>query len=410
MHSPNLPPAVLNKSGSLTPSVPDRFYGLDAARAVALYIGIVHHGIESFVTYVQQDWPAQDTQSSIFLDALFYVSHVFRMQAFFLMAGFFAHLLYHRYGAVAFLRNRAMRLLVPFLLFWPLLYGFIWQIWVWGLQHNQHLTRSQAVKAIPDYMQLAKGYPLMHLWFLYFLLLFCLLVFLVRPLVNHWLDPNQRIRHRVDRLVGMSLIHWWGSLALGLLLVGPMLGMRDWFGVDTSASGLIPRWAPFLVYGLYFTLGWFLHRQPHLLTTLSTFRRINLLLGSLLIVMLIGINLAYPEPTDTAFSQIVLLSLNTLYAFASTTTVMAFIGYMLIHFSKPDPRIRYLSDSAYWGYLVHLPLVVVVQILVAPYPWWWPIKLLLILGSTVIVLGLTYHYGVRNTWVGALLNGRRYTN
>jgi hypothetical protein len=188
-----------------------------------------------------------------------------------------------------------------------------------------------------------------------------------------------------------------------------MLGMRDWFGVDTSASGFIPRWAPFLVYGLYFTLGWFLHRQPHLLTTLGTFRRLNLLLGSLLMLMLIGINLAYPEPTETAFSKVVLTSLNTLYAFASMTTALAFIGYMLVYFNKPDSRIRYVSDSAYWGYLVHLPLVIFVQILVAPYPWWWPVKLLLIVGSTVIGLGVTYHYGVRNTWVGALLNGRRYT-
>src|SRR5687768_16886642 len=80
------------------PTLSERYHGLDAARAIALLIGIFHHGIESFVTYVKWDWVTQDSQSNIVLDLLFYVSHVFRMQAFFLMSGFFVHLLVTRKG------------------------------------------------------------------------------------------------------------------------------------------------------------------------------------------------------------------------------------------------------------------------------------------------------------------------
>lgn len=360
------------------------------------------------VSYAKSDWAAQDTQSSIVLDVLFYISHVFRMQAFFWMAGYFAHLLYHRQGPTGFVRNRVMRLLVPFGLFWPLLYGLIRQMWVWGLQRNYPFTRAQAVVQLPTYMVWDKGFPLMHLWFLYFLLLFCGLVVLIRPLMNQWIDPTHRVRQAIDWLLQRSLTHWWGGLALGLLMVGPMLGMRDWFGVDTSASGLVTRWAPFCLYGLYFSAGWFVHRQPHLLAHLGRYWGANLGLGTGLIVVLIGLNLAFPQPTDSAGSAWALLSINTLYAFASITSALAFIGYMLVRFKEPNALIRYGSDSAYWGYLVHLPVVIFLQIVLAPLPWLWPLKLGIILGVTVVVVGLSYQYGVRKTWVGRLLNGRRY--
>ncbi|MDQ3290518.1 MAG: acyltransferase family protein [Bacteroidota bacterium] len=403
---------------TLSPSQPtlksdtstERFHGLDATRTFALLIGIGHHGIESLVTYVNNDWATQDSQSSILLDIIFYVSHVFRMQTFFLLSGFFAHLLYHRKGVQAFIRNRAQRLLLPFLLFWPLLYGLNWSLWVWGAQRVSPLSRAEAIAKLPGFMVWEKGFPLMHLWFLYFLVLFCLLVVLFRPIVSNWLDPTHRLRLWMDRVIRVCFQHWWGGLALGLVMVGPMLGMTDWFGVDTSASGLIPRWAPFTVYGLYFTLGWVLHRQANLLNNLIKFRLVNLLGSVLLIGSLIAINLLFPAPANPADAQNVLTVLNTIYAFASITTAFAFIGYVMVYFSAPNSIIRYLSDSAYWGYLIHLPVVVFFQILVAPYSWPWLVKLALIFIPSGVILWLTYHYGVRSTWIGSLLNGRRYVN
>lgn len=90
------------------------------------------------------------------------------------------------------------------------------------------------------------------------------------------------------------------------------------------------------------------------------------------------------------------------------TAVFAFIGVILQYFSHPSPRIRYLSDSAYWLYLMHLPVVVFFQILVAPLQIHWLLKMPLIFVPSFAILFLTYHYGVRNTWLGALLNGRKY--
>ena len=386
-----------------SPFSTERFHGLDAARAIALFIGIFHHGIESFISYAKWDWITEDSQSSLLLDILFYASHVFRMQAFFLMAGFFAHLLFSRKGYWGFVTNRIKRLVLPLLLFWPILYVTTFNLWVWGIQYLKNTSYTEAVAKLPDYMVLSKGFPFMHLWFLYFLVLFCTGVVMLRPIVCR-IDKKEKLRHAVDRFLVYTMERWWGSLIIGLFMVMPMLGMRDWFGVDTSASGFIPRIAPFILYGMYFTLGWFIYRQVGLLKNIEKFRSSNLILGISLIVLLIVLSLllADPSPSNAA---IILAMLNALYAFASITTAFAFIGYMMAYFSSPNAQMRYLSDASYWGYLIHLPIIGFFQIIVAQYDMTWALKLILIFVPSIILVMVSYKYCVRNTWLGLLLNG-----
>ena len=380
-----------------------RYHALDAVRAFALLLGVFYHGIASFVSYNKTEWPARDTQQSLWLDVLFYIVHVFRMPVFFLLAGFFAHLLYHRRGAWGFARNRVKRLLLPFCLFWPPLFLLVRQLYLWGFARLDHLPAPQALAKLPGFMRVANGLPLLHLWFLYLLLLFCAGVVLMRPLLTRWLDPAAQAQLRVvlDRWLAVGLSHWWGSLALGLLPLGPMLTMQGGFGVDTPISGLVPPAPTFAVYGLYFTVGWLLHRQPRLLASFSMFRQPNLGLSVLLIGALLLLNILYPSPSPYGRTL-----LNGLYAFASMTAVFAFVGYSIVCFSMPSARIRYLSDSAYWIYVVHLPVVVTFQLLVAPYSWFWLLKLLVVFVPSFSILFLSYQV-VRHTGVGILLNGHR---
>ena len=72
-----------------------------------------------------------------------------------------------------------------------------------------------------------------------------------------------------------------------------------------------------------------------------------------------------------------------------------------------SPTMRYLSDSAYWLYLAHLPLIIAAQYVVRD----WPIpalaKFLLIVVVVTSFLLWTYQTLVRYTWLGRFLNGPR---
>jgi hypothetical protein len=66
-----------------------------------------------------------------------------------------------------------------------------------------------------------------------------------------------------------------------------------------------------------------------------------------------------------------------------------------------------MSDSAYWLYLAHLPLVIYLQIVVADWPGWLLAKAALVNGVALAVLLGSYQLCVRHTWIGAMLNGPR---
>ena len=96
------------------------------------------------------------------------------------------------------------------------------------------------------------------------------------------------------------------------------------------------------------------------------------------------------------------------YTMAIWLWTFAIVGCALRYCSGFSPRRRYLADSSYWLYLIHLPIIFFLQVLMAGWPLHWSIKFTMILGTTTAIGLVSYHYWVRSTFIGKLLNGRRY--
>ena len=100
------------------------------------------------------------------------VSHSFRMETFFLLAGFFGHLTFHRKGAGDFVRSRVIRIVVPFVVGWFLLRPLLVSGWIMG---NASLRGDVDVWAgllggVQSLSTLPAGmFTGTHLWFLYYL-------------------------------------------------------------------------------------------------------------------------------------------------------------------------------------------------------------------------------------------------
>ena len=110
-------PPVKPEARELGPA-PERLHALDAVRGGALLLGIVYHATISFIPTSARFWIVEDLDRSTTLAVLFFVSHVFRMTTFFLIAGFLAHMSFRRRGSMGFIMDRLIRIAVPLIVAW----------------------------------------------------------------------------------------------------------------------------------------------------------------------------------------------------------------------------------------------------------------------------------------------------
>lgn len=383
----------------------ERLHALDAVRGAALLLGIVLHATMSFFFVI----PARDDSQSTALAVLFYAIHTFRLSLFFLIAGFFGHLVYHRRGMRAFAKDRARRIVVPLTVGWLLLAPPTIAAVAWGLSRTFPTAASGSAQALPP-----QGFPLVHLWFLYYLALLYILVLAGRWVVETAVDRTGRLRGTMDRWLRVGL----SSGVMPVLLAAPLAGVLCfdaswvlWFGIPTPDNGLAPQLPALVAYGTAFTFGWALHRQQEPWRVVERRWLFNLVIAAGLTglcLVLVGVvpDLAAPTAIDGG------PSMRALYAAAFTVSIwywtLGLIGLALRFWAGPSPVRRYLADSSYWLYLVHPPIVFGLQALVMHLPFSWAIKFPAILVVTMAVLLVSYHWLVRSTLIGEILNGRRY--
>ncbi|WP_409192137.1 acyltransferase family protein [Bradyrhizobium sp. RDM4] len=139
---------------TVVPSAPERLHALDAVRALALLLGIVLHATLSFVPASPRFWIIQDTHPSLILGLLSFTIHVFRMTTFFLMAGFFARMSFHRRGPWDFVKDRLQRIGLPLVIAWPLVFAPMALVVIWASGFpNGGLTHptSSWLPALPNF-------------------------------------------------------------------------------------------------------------------------------------------------------------------------------------------------------------------------------------------------------------------
>ena len=83
------------------------------------------------------------------------------------------------------------------------------------------------------------------------------------------------------------------------------------------------------------------------------------------------------------------------------------MGLFRALFSTKSYTMRYISDSSYWLYLAHVPLVLFAQGVVKNWNLPPVLKFLIVCVSVTGFLMLTYRYCVRYTIIGTILNGPR---
>ena len=391
-----------------TPSNTERLPALDAVRGFALLLGVGFHAGFSFIPGLFPGlWAITDRSPSTTLAVLLFASHVFRMSLFFFVAGFFAHLLFERRGARGFWTNRAKRILVPLVAAWPVVFPAIAAVWIWGLTK----TFGGTLPAPPAQAPPAPlgAFPLTHLWFLYVLLILYALIVAARTAVAA-IDAGGSIRRAGDAVVSAAVRRGLAAPILAIPVALALFFRADWvawFGVPTPDQSLIPNATALVAYGTAIAFGWLTHRQVALLDVWRRQWPLHLAVALAATVACLVVLGPTPQlrPADPGISKLLVASA---YALATWCWIFAVVGLAMRFLSDDRPAVRYVSDASYWIYIAHLPVVAALQVALGHTSLHWTLKFPLILGLGLAVLFASYHYLVRSTFVGQMLNGRRY--
>lgn len=361
----------------------DRLHYMDHLRALAMLAGVFFHAALAYSPLMHGFWPLADRQSSPWVDAVVWGLHLVRMPLFFLVAGFFAAWIASRRGGLALARQRVVRIGLPFLVAWPLVWWSLSASTDWALANVQH--PSPLLGMLREWMQLPERPRTppgtAHLWFLYYLLLFAVLHW-----VAHTLELGRLGRRLLDRHPA------WLLLGLPLLILPALASVS---APHPAPEGLLPQFWALVFYGTFFALGTQLHGRPD---WLSRARRhapwLALACAALYATFLWRLAVELPGQAFPATASWPVAMLEALLS-VWLTVLCLLLGQALL--DRPSAPMHYLARSAYWTYLLHLPLLFGIQYLLMDRELAWPLKFLLASGGTLALCLASYQLLVRHT-------------
>ena len=241
-----------------------------------------------------------------------------------------------------------------------------------------------------------------HLWFLWYL---CLLAvgFVLYAVVAKWI-----VRGRVSSAWVCSPLAV--VLFIGLTMI-PQYQMGrpfDFFGPDTS-SDFVPNWVILGYYAIFFFFGAFYYDADDQKGRLGRYWPWVLAFGMLILfpagLSTSGLALsAYSESIPEATRWGLGVAFKAAFAWAMS---IGFIGLFRAVITRESRRIRYISDSSYWLYVIHFPIVILVQVWMQDWALGAWTKFTLSTAVITVLLLASYHLFVRYTPIGWMLNGKR---
>lgn len=369
-----------------------RFHYMDSLRALAMLSGVLFHAALAYSAVIHPFYPVADRAQSQLVDACIWFLHLFRMPLFFLVAGFFGAMLLHKRGMGGMFVNRLRRVALPLVVFCPLVLAAMGYSTMHAVAtvHNP----SPVLVMIQQFSQMENPptapFSTAHLWFLYYLMFFYVLVWAARSLQLGKLGNVVR---------GLNPI--WLVALLPLLLVPALASVT---APNPAPEGLLPQFWAFGFYGPFFAFGYVLFGHEALIERYRGFAP-WLLAGSVLLYAAFWHLLKQHVPTAADPSATVLMAIAEAYIGVWMTCVSLVAGRSLLN--RSSQILRYLSDASYWVYIIHLPVLFAIQYRLMDMTWWWPLKFAFAVAATFAICFLSYHLLVRGTVLGKLLGSPR---
>lgn len=293
----------------------NRLHGMDFSRAVLMCLGIFYHC--GLIYGANMDWRVISTENALSLTVISNAIHDFRMEAFYLISGFFYYLIYTK-KRENFLTERVFRALIPMCVI-----GFSLNFAMNYYSYNRTFHT--------DWKYFATGQWLGHLWFLGNLIIYFVVSTKVCKFV---LEKNKKINNNFYLLT---------FICICIALSGKLFA----YYVFDRTVGFVHFSTLFYYYG-YFLIGILCFSSKEKFYSLIRVKKIPLYLMFYIFLQWIGNYFADYK----TLSKIVM----HLSHFPLALTVLSLLQYIGNRDSK---IIRLFSNSSYTVYLLHQPLIIV---------------------------------------------------
>jgi len=386
------------KTPMLADGVSDAYWpGFAALRAIAMLLGIMLHSTLAYVSKPLDGvvWLVTESSSPI-CDVLFWWVHAWRIPLFFFLSGFFAKLSMDRHGPAGFARRRVKRLVIPYFVAVYTIGPALYLVFAVGWYLTGQCTSAQMLPHVPFPAHIqAQAFGPVHLWFLQDLIIMSI-VYLVLSVA---LGAESQAE---DSVKAERLARWWMPMIFavptGLLLwsdPSPIVAINNTFLVDPSRL---------LYFSVYFTGGIMAFQNRTWFRSTTRFAPLHLVLSLPCVALLMFLQNGQVVDTQSLLGR---LGLGCTVAMVAWLTVYGLLGVFLRYLNSEPPTIRYVADSSYWMYLIHLPVVAALQVVLSFVELPSFLKFTLVGVTTTVVGLLSYRVLVRDTIIGRYLHGPR---
>ncbi len=355
----------------------ERYHGLDFVRAMAMILGVVIHTVGSFGADINPGGGSGEYKGHHYNSFIGDSIHLFRMQLFFLLAGFFAEMVKGKKGMKLLMYDRIKRIVVPVLFGLLFMVPLIWALTGWsagGMYTNTYdglgwfeRYKTAFLWGAFTKIDISPVFDLWHFWFVYFLMYYYIM---------HWLfslfgkkDFLFSKNKFLNFLVTKSIFNKHGFLLLGMLCFPIHYSLQSPLFYPSGFNFQVNE---LVYYFIYYLFGVYLFKNKDLLNYLSKNCWYYLLI-SLPFVFVIHEQTIRHDLMNTVVVDITSWNIATMHIWEegiiangfnkviivairctiSWTLCLSFIGMAQRYLSKENKYTRYLADSAYWVYWVH---------------------------------------------------------
>lgn len=311
------------------------YYGLDQLRAILMLIGVLLHTAALVNDYYQWNYVSKHYQNGMLHDIV-YISHFFRMETFFMIAGFFSAMVLVKKGTRYFMDGRIRRVLIPLISSIVLINTF--EVW---------FSVSHGIKA---WSEIGLSDFIVHSWFLLTLMLLSCLCLLPVDKFLDWFGSR-----KIWMQAGMLLFYIFVPYGIRFVLTRFVVPADDAPLLYSLLGYFVERT---LHYSVYFFLGYQLYRSERLKSILRNSKIYCLIAliaaaGLLYQYSLIGELETQQRSIANYAGMLVVVHVTAL------ATAWTLFGFFFKASFKPSASSAFLVKSAIIVYLFHHPLVIV---------------------------------------------------